>query len=139
MDEYGREVVMPEPMDEWAPAWLSKLERATDTLETVHAYVDPQIDECVYVLRFPNGGNLEEQERAVPWELIGQALHTTGEAARQRFGKRVKDRYAEDVKRWARGEGTTWFGASDEEKAEDLQRWQGMARVELARLNEEES
>ena len=95
------EVDVGRDLDEWQYTALGKIRVQAEALRAVEAATETTIVELVYGLRCPGGGDPSSDERPVPWEEIGDALGTTGEAARQRFGKRVKDRYVEEVRDWA--------------------------------------
>jgi hypothetical protein len=55
----------------------------------------------VYELRYPGRGSPEWADAPVSWAEIGEAVGTTGEAARQRFGERVKARFRQELREWA--------------------------------------
>lgn len=107
---------MARDLEQWQMDELEKLRVGAAALRAVEAWAQLDLGERVFRLRYPAGGDPSDSMAAqaagspVPWEEIGEALGTTGEAARQRFGKVVKDRYVSAVREWAEG-----FGPTDEQ------------------------
>jgi len=102
---------MGRELEKWQNERLGHLRRSAEAIRAVQAAVEPQMVADVYALRFPGGGDVSWSEPPVAWEEIGEALGTSGEAARQRFGPRVKEWYLQAVRDWA----VASFDASDEQ------------------------
>lgn len=98
---------MPRDLEEWQYGELKRLRVGAEAVRAVEALAELEMVERVFRLRYPAGGDPTDSEEArsagapVSWEEIGEALGTTGEAARQRFGKKVKDHYVALLREWA--------------------------------------
>jgi len=86
----------------WVGPILVRIGKRAEMERVAREVFEEEVAELIFRLRYPAGGDVTSNESAgASWADVGAALGTTGEAARQRFGARVKALYVEAVQEWA--------------------------------------
>ncbi|HZU71433.1 MAG TPA: hypothetical protein VE990_01555 [Acidimicrobiales bacterium] len=101
-DGVGQGGVMARGERAWVGPILVRIGKRAEMERVAREVFEEEVAELIFRLRYPAGGDVTSNESAgASWADVGAALGTTGEAARQRFGARVKALYVEAVQEWA--------------------------------------
>jgi len=109
-------LMVKDRLDEGQLVALGELAEVAETARRSAEHFDGEIRRRILALYHPGGGDFTDRAPdGASWADIGEALGTTGEAARKRYGAWVNAEYQKMAYEYA-----LWLSKNDEEWAQEV-------------------